>query len=91
MYVNFSYYLSLIIIFVDYQKINDYLMHLIENFNEEESSFKSLREKYEYIQNERKVIFNPNIITSYLNMNHINFDYIKYAANLKISETVAKQ
>ena len=75
MYVNFSYYLSLIIIFVDYQKINDYLMHLIENFNEEESSFKSLREKHEYIQNKSKFILDSNYVTSYLNIKYINFDY----------------
>ena len=55
-------------------------MDLIENFNEEESSFKSLREEHEYIKKESKVLLDPNIINSQLNINHINFDYKLYAA-----------
>lgn len=66
-------------------------MHLIENFNEEESSFKSLREKHEYIQNQSKVILDPNHVNSHLNIHHINFDYKQYAANLKITKKIAKQ
>ena len=66
-------------------------MHLIENFDKEESLFKSLREKHEYIQNKSKVILDPNHVTFYLNINHINFDYKQYAANLNITETRAKQ
>ena len=46
-------------------------MYLIGNFDKEESSFKSLREKHEFIQNKRKVILDPNHITSHLNINHI--------------------
>ena len=66
-------------------------MHLIENFNEEESSFKSLREKHEYIQKQSKVILDPNHVNSHLNIHHINFDYIQYAANLKTTKKIAKQ
>ena len=65
-------------------------MDLIENFNEEESSFKSLREEHEYIKKESKVILDPNIINSQLNINHINFDYKLYAVQSDISETNAK-
>ena len=54
-------------------------MDLIQNFKEEKSSFKMLREQHEHIKKERNVILNPNIVNSYLNMNHINFDYKLYA------------
>ena len=65
-------------------------MDLIENFNEEESSFKSLREEHEYIKKESKVLLDPNIINSQLNINHINFDYKLYAVQAKVTETFAK-
>ena len=55
-------------------------MDLIDNFNEEESSFKSLREEYEHIKKESNVLLDPNIVNSQLNINHINFDYKLYAS-----------
>ena len=56
-------------------------MKLIKNFKEEKSSFKTLREQHEHIKKESKVILDPNIVNSYLNMNQINFDYKLYTAH----------
>ena len=64
---------------------------MIQNFNNEDSSFSTLREQHEYILKKSEVILDPNVVNSHLNMKHINFDYKLYAENAQITETVAKQ
>lgn len=66
-------------------------MDLIQNFEKENSSFSTLREKHEHIQKNSKVLLDPNIINSQTNINHINFDYTLYAAKENNTEAYAKQ
>ena len=66
-------------------------MDLIQNFEKENSSFSTLREKHEHIQKNSKVLLDPNIINSQTNIQHINFDYKLYAVKVNNTEAYAKQ